>query len=150
MTVDKPLPVLSDINRPFYEASLRGELRLQRCQSCGRWIYFPRVACPHCLSERLEWEVASGKGVVYSFGIVYRPHHPSFDREVPIILAAVQVEEGPIVISEIVNCDPFVIAIGMPVQVVWEQRSKEISVARFAPVVTRNAAPDAGSFAPRA
>jgi uncharacterized OB-fold protein len=133
--MSKPVPRVTDVNRPFYAGGLLGELRLQRCTVCRRWIYFPRVACPFCLSDKVEWVRASGGGTVYSFAIVYRPQHAAFNDEVPIVLAAVALAEGPVMISEITGADPEDIKIGMAVEAIWEPRSDEVAVVRFRPVI---------------
>jgi len=131
--MSKPLPRVSEVNRAFYEGALKGELRLQQCEACRKWIYFPRVACPHCLEDRLGWVTASGRGSVYSFALVHRPQHPSFNGKIPIVLAAVALAEGPVIISEITGVDPTQVFIGMPVEAVWEQRSEEVAVVHFRP-----------------
>lgn len=131
--MNKPVPNQTEINRPFYRAALEERLRLQRCRSCETWIFFPRVACPHCLADELEWVDASGRGTLYSFALVYRHHHPSF-TQVPSVLAAVALAEGPVMISEVVECDPAQVSIGMELEAVWEQRDRDIAVPLFRPI----------------
>ena len=132
--IAKPVPHLSEINRPFYDSARRGQFCLQRCRACGQWTYYPRIACPNCLADELEWTIASGQGSVYSFALVYRPQHPSFEDDIPIVLAAIALPEGPVMISEVVDCDSGEPYVGMPVEIVWERRSAEIAVPRFRPV----------------
>jgi uncharacterized OB-fold protein len=74
---------------------------------------------------------------VYSFALVYRPQHPSFNADIPIILAAITLAEGPVLISEIADANPDDIAIDMPVEAVWERRSQDVAVLRFRPLVHR-------------
>jgi uncharacterized OB-fold protein len=134
----KPIPRITAINEPFFRGAIEGELRLQVCQSCGRWIYFPRIACPHCFSDRMEWRRASGRGTLYSFAVVYRAQHPAFNDEVPIVVGAVTLEEGPVLITEVSGAAPDAVSIGMPVEALWEQRTPEIAILKFCPVTRAN------------
>jgi uncharacterized OB-fold protein len=128
-----PLPQIQEWNQPFFEGGLFGELRLQRCRHCGELIYYPRIACPECLSMDYDWEVVSGRGTVYSFSFVWRPQHPAFLAKVPITVAAIRLDEGPMMISNIVHCEPQAVAIGMPVHVVFEQVAENIALPKFEP-----------------
>ena len=95
------LPRVDSVNVPYFDGAAQGVLRLQHCDMCDRWIFYPRVMCPYCQSLKISWRNASGRGSLYSFAVVYRPHHSAFDSEVPIVFAAVQVQEGPIMLSEL-------------------------------------------------
>lgn len=130
-TAQKPRPRLDPINKPYFAAALDGRLALQQCQSCHRWIFYPRVACPYCLSMSLLWKDVAGTGEIYSFAIVHRPQHESFMAEVPIILVAVKLNEGPIVISTLADCNPTDVHIGQKVVAVFEQVSDEIALPKF-------------------
>ena len=98
---------------PLAEAG--GVLRLQRCPACGSVPEFPRIACPRCFGE-LEWVDFSGRGTVYSFGVVRRPHHERFQPELPIVLAIVDLEEGGRLISNVVGDDRLETGIGSTVE----------------------------------
>jgi uncharacterized OB-fold protein len=102
---------------PF--AGPRDRLRLQRCQACGTFPEFPRIACPRCLGE-LEWVEVSGHGRVFTFGVVRRPHHVRFEPELPIVLAVIELDEGALVISNVVGDDRLETAIGSPVELAAE------------------------------
>jgi uncharacterized OB-fold protein len=126
-----PLPRLYEWNRPYFQAALAGKLVLQQCRACGQLIYYPRPACPECLSMDYDWVELSGRGTVYSFAIVWRPQHPAFLPRVPITLATIQLDEGPQMVSNIVNCPPERVVIGLPVRVVFERVSEEIALPNF-------------------
>ncbi|MEQ1852220.1 MAG: OB-fold domain-containing protein, partial [Chthoniobacteraceae bacterium] len=116
----KPLPRLNAINRPFFEACKEDRLVLQRCkaQACGRYIYFPRVCCPHCQGGELEWVEASGAGTIVTYTVVHRPNHPSFFPEAPYYFIAVRLREGPLMYSRLAERpDPALELIGAAVQV---------------------------------
>ena len=103
----KPMPRVTPANQPFFDACNRSELVIQRCTAsgCGRFVYFPRVACPHCDGE-LEWAKPSGRGRIVSFTRVHRPHHESFFAEAPYYFIAVALEEGPIMYSRLRHDGP--------------------------------------------
>lgn len=128
---DRPLPKVTSLNAPFYEAGARDELSLQQCQSCGHWVYYPRHACPHCDESRLEWRIASGRGVVQSYSHVFRPQHPFFDDKVPVILAAVRLDEGPVVIADIVGDDRVSVSVGAPVSATFELVASNVGLLHF-------------------
>ncbi len=91
--------------KPFWEGIARGELRLQRCEDCGRAVFYPRALCPYCHSDRLGWFVASGSGTVYSFTTVHRGFG-EFAGQAPYSLAAIDLDEGPRMLSRIVGDVP--------------------------------------------
>ncbi|GBD12944.1 hypothetical protein HRbin24_00965 [bacterium HR24] len=129
----KPLPQPTETSRPFWEGARRGELRLQRCRSCGEYVFYPRSLCPHCLSPELGWTTASGRGHVYTYTVVRRPAHPGFRDEVPYVLAIVELEEGPRLTTNIVGVAPEEVRIGMPVEAVFEPATEEITLVKFRP-----------------
>jgi uncharacterized OB-fold protein len=129
-----PLPVLQDWNRPFFEAGLSGKLLLQRCSRCDLLIYYPRMFCPGCLSDRYLWEEMSGLGTIYSFAIVWHPQHPAFEKLVPITLVIVDLQEGPQMVSTLINCAPEEASIGMRVRVIFDRVSDGIAQTKFEPV----------------
>ena len=100
---EKPDPRVNAINRPFWEACNRGEFLLQRCAapSCGHFVYFPRVCCPHCGGGDLEWMKPSGRGRIVSYARIHRPQHPSFFDEAPYYFIAVELDEGPLMYSRL-------------------------------------------------
>jgi uncharacterized protein len=106
---------------------------LQRCLRCRRLIYYPRAVCPFCLSPDYEWETLSGRGTVYSFAIVWRPNHPAFADQIPIILAVVELSEGPQMVTTLVGCSADRVEIGMDVRVVFDTIADRIALPKFAP-----------------
>jgi uncharacterized OB-fold protein len=101
---------------PLAEGARAGALRLQRCSVCGAVPEFPRIACPRCLGE-LEWTTASGHGHIVSFTIVRRAHRPRFEPELPIVLAVVELAEGPQIVSSLVGAERLEARIGAGVVV---------------------------------
>ena len=127
----KPLPRITPDNRPFWEAARRHELRLQRCDACGRFRYPPGPMCPDCLSERFEWRRVSGRGTISSWVVFHRVYFPAFADDAPYAVVQVELEEGPRLISNLVSSPGEKINIGMPVEVVFDDVTPELSLPRF-------------------
>jgi uncharacterized OB-fold protein len=130
-TTEKPIPRVDDLSRPFWEAANRGELTLQRCRECGQWRYPPSWGCPNCLSEGTEWAPVSGRGALYSWVVFHRSYHPAF--EVPYNVAIVELEEGPRLMSNVVECSLEDLRVGMPLEVTFERVTEEITLPKFRP-----------------
>jgi hypothetical protein len=114
------LPI-DDQSQPFFEGASAGELRLQRCSDCRGWMYPLKKRCQHCGSTSLAWCAASGRGTVYSHARLQRVYHPRHEGRLPLILAWIDLEEGVRIPSNLVDCDPADVGVGMPVQVTFEQ-----------------------------
>ena len=132
-----PLPAVSSVTAPFWDACRRGVLQVQRCQSCGHNTFPPDVACNKCLSAALVWSPCSGAGTVMSYSIVRRPAQPAF--KVPFVAAIVQTHEGWPLFTNIIDCPPEQVEIGMQVEVRFVEMSAEISLPYFAPVGSERA-----------
>ena len=131
---DKPSPRLSEVNRPFWEACNAQVLKLQRCQSdaCGKFIYYPRVCCPHCNSGDTQWTEVSGHGEIVSSTTVHRPHHETFYAEAPILFAAIKLDEGPIMFSRLTDrVDSNTTLVGQRVHVTFIDHTKDQKLPFF-------------------
>jgi uncharacterized OB-fold protein len=126
-----PLPVVTPDTAPFWEATRRGELVLQRCASCGRFRHYPRPACPGCLATGHRWERASGRGTVWTWTIVRGPTLPAFEAKLPYNVVDVLLDEGVHFVSEVLDCPPEAIRAGMPVEAVFVPASDEITLVKF-------------------
>lgn len=132
----RPAPVPDEESAPFFEGARRGKLMLQRCRACAVWHMPVRPVCDACLSDDLEWTAASGKGEVYTFALMHYVYHPGFANEVPYNLTVVKLDEGPVMETNLVGCDNRDIVIGMPVEVVFEELTDEVTVPKFRPRAT--------------
>ena len=128
----RPLPEATPETKEFWEGTKRGELRIQRCRACGKAYFYPRPLCPHCSSRDVEWFTASGRGTLYSYVINHRPAR-GFEDMAPYVIAVVQLEEGPRMHTNIVECANEDLRIGMPVEVVFEKVDDEITLPKFRP-----------------
>ena len=129
---DKALPELDELTQPFYAAIQRDELHIQRCGDCKTWVFYPNHWCTHCYSEQLTWTPCSGRGSVYSFSVVHYVPYPSYS-DVPYVLATIELEEGPHLMTNLVNCAWESVAVGMEVQLTTESRAGGFKVPQFEP-----------------
>ena len=132
-TPRKPVPEPDEMSRPFFEGALRGELLLQRCQDCEEFLVLGSRVCTNCLGERLEWVPVSGRGTLFTFGIMHQRYHPGFIPELPYNVAVVELAEGPRLQTNIVGAGNEDLRVGMPVVVTFEQVSDRVALPKFRP-----------------
>ena len=133
MTAARPLPEITALTAPFWEAARRHELVIQRCKKCANWIHYPREQCPNCFSQDLEYQKVSGRGFVHSYTTVYQPGHPAFNDDAPYVFASVQLDCGVRIPSNIVGIPHEQVHIDMPVEVVFEDVTPEWTLVKFKP-----------------
>jgi uncharacterized OB-fold protein len=121
-----PAPVPTPETAPFWEAAAQGRLLVRTCTACGRGHHYPRPICPFCGSDRTEWREASGRGVIYSYSVMHR-------ATPPYAIAYVTLDEGPTMMTNLVDCDFAVLRIGQPVRVVWTPSDGGPPVPTFTP-----------------
>jgi hypothetical protein len=135
--IEHPKPYASWETRGYWEGCGRGELVLQRCTECGTVQHRPRAVCASCLSGEIEHFVASGRGHVHTFTVTHQNQMPGFREACPYVLAYVQLEEGPRLMTNIVGCDPADVRIDMPVEVSFAIQERDdgeaFAVPRFRP-----------------
>ena len=118
--------------RPFWEGCKAGELRVQRCAACSHTYFPPRPFCPKCAHREVQWVKASGKGKLYSYVIHHRPM-PGYTP--PYSIAVVELDEGPRMMTNIVDCPqtPEALQLDMRVQVTFTPISDTISLPQWRP-----------------
>jgi uncharacterized OB-fold protein len=116
------------VTAPFWEGARQHQLLIQRCDACGQHQFYPRPFCISCNSKDVGWVEAKGTGIVYSMSTVHIP--PSPDFEAPYVVAIVQLQEGPRLMTNIVNGE---CGIGDPVRVVWRSRDGTPPLPMFQP-----------------
>jgi uncharacterized OB-fold protein len=129
----KPIPDVTDLARPFWEAGVRNELRMQKCTACGH-IRFPvGPVCTACLAEECEWVRLSGKGRVLTHLVFHRAYNPAWKDEVPYSVIMVQLAEGPRMFSDVVDPRRLIDVdlVGREVEVSFDQMTPAIGVPRF-------------------
>jgi len=130
----KPLPTIVGETWPFWESCRRGQLMVQRCDRCHECQFYPRGICANCWSNDIKWVKASGKGAVWTFTVTYQNRTPGFNEEVPYVLALVELEEGVRMFTNIIQCNPRDVRIGMPVEVTFVPATDQITIPYFKPV----------------
>lgn len=98
---------------PFWQAASEGRLALRHCSDCGRYHYYPRALCAHCLSDAVQWRDAAGRGRIHAFSVMRR-------ASVPYAVAYVELEEGPLMLTNIVRCDLDALRIGDEVRLCFD------------------------------
>jgi len=135
--IQHPLPNASWETRGYWEGAGRGEIVLQRCPSCGAVQHKPRALCMSCLHDEVEHFVASGRGTVYTFTVTNQNQAKGFAEACPYVMAYVDLEEGVRVLTNIVNCDPDTVHIGMAVTAEFAMQDRAdgeaFAVPRFEP-----------------
>jgi len=130
----KPLPEITPAMRPFWDAARRHELVVQRCKRCGTHRFPARDICSRCLSREAEWARVSGRGAVFSWAVMHQVYHPGFASEVPYAVVVIALDEGARLVSNLVGCPPGEIRADMPVEVVFEDVTPEVTLPKFRPV----------------
>jgi len=107
----RPTPVTA----PFWEGTRAGELRLQRCSGCSGYVFYPRIRCPHCGDDQLRWVRASGQA-------------PGWTGEVPYVIAIVELDEGPRMMTNLVDVAPVpeALPLDLPLEVVFVPRGDQV------------------------
>jgi uncharacterized OB-fold protein len=119
------------VSRPFWDGCKRHELLLQKCSACGHVWFPPSSRCPQCLSTDYEWSKASGRGRIWSWIVMWQRYFRAFEAEIPYNVAYVTLEEGPRLMTNIVGVENDAIHCDMPVVVVFEDVTAEISLPKF-------------------
>ena len=128
-----PIPVAAEASAPFYAGAKEGRLMLVRCSQCGRHRLPGRERCADCWSTDSEWAQASGRGTLYSFGIMHQQYDPAFADVIPYNYATVELEEGPRLVTNIVDCPNDELRVDMPLEAVFDAVSDETTLIRFRP-----------------
>ena len=130
----KPLPKPTPDTRPFWDGTRESKLMIMHCNACGKDYFYPRSYCPACFSADTSWKQASGRATLHTYLINHRPA-PGFEGEAPYVIAVVQLEEGPRMMTNLVDVDPdpAKLPIDMPLEVTYERASGEITLPKFRP-----------------
>jgi len=128
------LPIIDAESQPFWAGTRRRKFLFRHCNACGRNHFYPRHACPHCWSDNCEWRAASGTGRIFSYTVIHQNDSLPFREWLPYIVALVDLAEGVRVTTNIVECTPEVVHVGMPVEVVYEEVTDTVTLPQFRPL----------------
>ena len=133
MSTSPNLPQPDLETQPYWAAARDGKLLIKRCRACERPHFYPRPFCPHCWSDDTEWVEASGRATLYTWSVVRRNDLPPFPDRVPYVAAIVDLEEGPRMMTNVVDCDVDRLQEGMPLVVDFRKETDEITSPVFRP-----------------
>lgn len=126
-------PLMNPGDEPYFDAAAQGRLLIKQCSDCGKPHHYPRAICPFCWSPDVQWADASGEGTIYTFSITRR------GAGAPYCIAYVTLDEGPVVMTNIVDSDLEAIRIGQRVRAVFKPSEGGISVPMFTLAQTADA-----------
>ena len=132
-TIHRPLPTITEDHAEFWVATKAHELKLQKCDRCGRFWYYPGPVCHYCSSREFTWTAVSGKGTIYSYSVLERAKGNPFEGDVPITIILVRLEEGPVMMSNLIDYEPGQLRIDAPVTVDYEDVDDQVTLPVFRP-----------------
>jgi len=134
-TLPAPAPFVLPEVKPFWDGTAEGKLLLAHCSECDQVIWYPRPFCPACASTSVNWVQASGRGTIYSFTVNRRgvADLPAYRDAGVYVLAYVELDEGPRIMTNIVECDPDSVHVGQKVEVVFHDTGQGTALWRFRP-----------------
>lgn len=130
------LPTPDDSTQQFWSGTREGRLAIKRCNACRRAHFYPRPFCPYCWSEDVVWEDATGRGTLYTYSVVYHNDLPPFPERVPYVAAIVELDEGPRLMTNVVDCPFDQLRVGMELEVTYRQETDEITLPIFRPLTS--------------
>jgi uncharacterized OB-fold protein len=131
--IKKQLPLITASNQAFWDAAKRHELAAYKCLNCGA-LYSQQGDCAACYSQQGEWVKVSGRGEVFTFCVYHQAFNPAWKDDIPYNVAYVKLAEGPVLMTNVIGCENKDIYIGMPVEVVFEDVTAEVTLPKFKPV----------------
>lgn len=132
----KPLPTITELTRPFWSAAREGRLLLQRCSRCATFNFHPKPWCIECGCRELPWTEARGTGTVYAHTVSrsVAMNHPGWEAELPLLMALIDLDDGPRLYGQVSGCAPAALHIGMRVQAWFEPIGDTAGIPKFRPL----------------
>lgn len=127
----KPVPADVPVERPYWQSCREHAMQIQRCDDCGNYRFYPGYVCDRCGSSALTWTPVSGRGTVYSNTVIRRRGSAAFDS--PYSWALIELDEGVVMASNVVDCPVEDVHIGLRVEVVYDEVSSDWTIPRFRP-----------------
>lgn len=127
----RPMPVATDVTRPFWEAAAAHRLVVQQCQACGQRQFYPRAFCRHCLADDLAWQACCGLGRIYTFTINHRAANAHMADQLPYAVAIVALDEGVRMMTNLVDSPLDRVQIGARVAVRWLDTPGQPTLPQF-------------------
>ena len=133
MEDQRPLPILTRENGPYWKAAAEGRLVMPLCKECDEVFYPVAPVCPACVSDRLGWRQVSGRGTVSSWIVYHQAFFPFFKNRLPYAVVQVELDEGPRMSANLFGADPADIRIGMRVETTFERVNDDVTLPQFRP-----------------
>ena len=127
------LPVVTALTEPYWDGARTEKVLFQQCRVCGTNWHPPMPICPKCHSTEIDWLAAGGGGTVYTYTIVHHATHPAFADNVPYVVAVVELDEGPRVVTNIKNCRVEDVRGGMRVSIYFEEAAEGFRLPQAQP-----------------
>ena len=131
MSEPRPIAAPDPMTQHWWDATREGRLLVQRCETCSHHQLYPRGICTACHTTELTYVQASGRGTIYSFTEVHRAPHPAFTA--PYLVALVRLDEGPVVMANLIDCDVADVACDQAVALRWEDLPDGRKLPQFTP-----------------
>jgi uncharacterized OB-fold protein len=126
-------PTIEADTREFWDATAEGRLLLRHCRACDEVHYYPRNFCPSCWSDDVDWVEAKGTGSLYTWSLVMQNDLPPFHEQVPYVAAIVELDEGPRMMTRLVDCDESALEVGQRFAARFEPLDDDVTIVVFAP-----------------
>ena len=120
-------PQMNPGDEPYFQAAAEGKLLLKKCNQCGQHHHYPRAMCPFCWSDKVEWVQSKGTGEIYTYSVTRR------GGPTPYCIAYVTLDEGPKMMTNIVDCDLDAIKVGQKVKVAFKKTEGDFAMPVFVP-----------------
>lgn len=130
----KPMPAISSLNQPYWDGLKQRQVVMPKCNDCDKLWYPPAPFCPECWSRSFSWQQLSGRGKVNSWVVFHQAYFSSFKNDIPYNVAEVELEEGPRLLTNLVDVDGADIQIGMSVEIIFDDITDEVTLAKFTPM----------------
>lgn len=131
MDFTKPYPLPTQETEPFWNGLRNEQVLLQRCDDCGKWIFYPRSNCSSCLSTELTWHQVSGEGTLHTFTVTHQATAPHFVDEVPQLIAMIDLNEGVRLTSTLVADEIDSLKVGAKVVPVFDHINDDVTLLRY-------------------
>lgn len=140
MSYEKPIPLKTEDNHPYWDAADNYQLNLQKCNNCGKYANPPGPACANCGSQDVTWEEMGDdvQAKIYTYVISYRPFLPGFQDDLPLVIAQAQLNNALEVkiMCNLLECDAKDVYVGMPVKMIWQDITDDRALPQWAPADT--------------
>jgi len=127
------VPKANSLSQPYWDAARDGQLKLQQCSHCSHMWHPTLPNCPRCQSREIIWTPVSGRGTVYSYTVVHHAAHVAMAKRVPYVVALITLQEGPRLVSNLLECAPHEAHIGMEVELAFQEISPGVVLPQFRP-----------------